>query len=231
MSYIFQTADTPAIPIVGQNDLFPVHRIYCIGRNYAAHAKEMDALNIQPATDEPIFFSKPADAAVPEGGNVPFPTMTQNLQHEVELVVALGKGGRNIPAEAVDGHVMGYAVGCDLTRRDLQSAAKQAGSPWDTSKGFDDSAPISAIRLSEQIGHPNAGRIWLTVNEETRQEADLSEMLWAPKQIISALSQFYELKPGDLVFTGTPAGVGKIEAGDEIACGIDNVGTLSFQVI
>jgi len=230
MTYIFPPAAQPAIPIVGTDQTFPVHRIYCIGRNYAAHAKEMDALNIQPSTDEPIFFSKPADAAVPEGGNIPFPTKTQNLQHEVELVVAVGQEGQNISAESVNSHILGYAVGCDLTRRDLQSAAKQAGSAWDTSKGFDHSAPLSPICLAEDIGHPVSGRIWLTVNGETRQEADLSEMLWPTGQIISVLSQFYVLKPGDLIFTGTPAGVSKIEAGDDIHCGIDPIGTLNFQM-
>jgi len=230
MTYMFPPAAQPAVPIADTDKLFPVHRIYCLGRNYAAHAKEMDALNIQPSTDEAIFFSKPADAAVPEGGEVPFPTKTHNLQHEVELVAAIGKGGRDIPSDTASDHILGYAVGCDLTRRDLQSAAKQAGSAWDTSKGFDHSAPISAIHLAEQIGHLNAGRIWLEVNGETRQEGDLSDMLWSTGQIISALSQFYELKPGDLVFTGTPAGVSKIETGDEIVCGIEPIGILTFRI-
>ena len=230
MTYLFQPANPPALPIAGREELFPVHRIYCIGRNYAAHAKEMESLNIQPSTDDPIFFSKPADAIVPTGGNVPFPTKTTNLQHEVEMVVAINQSARGVSAETAIGHVLGYAVGCDLTRRDLQSAAKQAGSPWDIAKGFDHSAPISPIHLTEEIGHPDTGRIWLTVNDEVRQDADLSEMLWSTAQIISTLSQFYELKPGDLVFTGTPAGVSKIDVGDEIDCGIDPVGTLRFQM-
>ena len=231
MTYAFRPDDRPAIPIAGSDDLFPVHRIYCIGRNYAEHAKEMDALNIQPSTDDPIFFSKPADAIVPEGGPVSYPGMTENLQHEVELVAAIGRAGRDVSQDSAPDHIMGYAVGCDLTRRDLQAAAKTSGSPWDTAKGFDQSAPISAISLSQTIGHPSAGRIWLDVNNATRQQADLSDMLWSTAQIVSLLSRFYQLRPGDLVFTGTPAGVSPINRGDRIDAGIETVGTLSFTLV
>jgi fumarylpyruvate hydrolase len=219
----FRSVPHPEVPVGGSTHRFPVHRIYCVGRNYAAHVREMGN---DPGSEPPTFFMKPADAIVANGSVVPYPPRTANLHHEVELVVAIGKAGTDIPADAALDHVFGYAVGNDLTRRDLQNEAKQHGRPWDTSKGFDHSAPVSAIRPVDVAGHVTSGRIWLTVNGETRQSADVGEMVWNVRQIIAELSTFYVLQPGDLVFTGTPAGVGPLQRGDRVECGIDGLETL-----
>ena len=227
MSYEFAPPMAPSVEIAGASTRFPVHRIYCVGRNYAAHAREMGA---DPAREPPFFFSKPADAVVPNGAPVPYPPRTANLHHEIELVVAIGEGGRNIPVASALAHVFGYAVGNDLTRRDLQAAAKDKGQPWDTSKGFDHSAPITAIRRVADVGHPARGAIWLEVNGQPRQRADLCEMIWSVPEIVSELSTLYELKPGDLVFTGTPAGVGPLVRGDSLVGGIQGLDTLRTTI-
>jgi fumarylpyruvate hydrolase len=223
MGYIFPPPATPAVTVKGRAEQFAVHRIYCVGRNYAAHAREMGA---NPEREPPFFFSKPATALVPNHARVPYPPRTSDFHHEIELVVAIGKGGRNIPvAQALD-HVYGYAVGNDLTRRDLQADAKDHGRPWDTSKGFDHSAVISAITPAQQLGHPRTGRIWLKVNGQMRQQADLSELIWSVPEVIAELSTLFELQPGDLIYTGTPAGVGALKRGDHLEGGIDGLDEL-----
>lgn len=227
MSYEFAPPMAPSVEISGSSTRFPVHRIYCVGRNYAAHAREMGA---DPVREPPFFFAKPADAVVPNGAAVPYPSRTANLHHEIELVLAIGEGGRNIPVANALAHVFGYAVGNDLTRRDLQAAAKDKGQPWDTAKGFDHSAPITAIRRVADVGHPARGAIWLEVNGQPRQRADLCEMIWSVPEIVSELSTLFELKPGDLVFTGTPAGVGPVVRGDSIVGGVDGLDTLRTTI-
>ena len=217
----------PAVPVAGTDQAFPVHRIYCVGRNYAAHAAEMGH---DPQRSTPVFFMKPADAIVHGGSTVAYPSRTANLQHEVELVVAIGEPGRDIPVEKALHHVFGYAVGIDLTRRDLQLAAKEARGTWDTAKGFDQSAPISALHRATEIGHPEAGRIWLSVNGENRQNADLDELIWSVPEALAELSTFFALAPGDLVFTGTPAGVGPRESGDKITGGIDGIDEIEITI-
>jgi len=222
MPYLFPPA-TPAVAIKGRSDLFPVHRIYCVGRNYADHVREMGG---NPDREPPIFFAKPADAVVPNNARIPYPSRTKNFHHEIELVIAIGKGGRDIAVAQALEHVFGYAVGNDLTRRDLQSEAKDNGRPWDTSKGFDRSAVLSAITPAAQSGHLRSGRIWLKVNGQMRQQADLSELIWSVPEIIAELSTFFELQPGDLIYTGTPAGVGALKKGDRIEGGIDGLDEL-----
>lgn len=217
----------PTLPVAGSDQTFPVHRIYCVGRNYAAHAEEMGH---DPKRTAPVFFMKPADAVVPSGSAMPYPSRTANLHHEIELVVAIGEPGRDIPAAKALEHVFGYAVGIDLTRRDLQQEAKEKRGTWDTAKGFDRSAPVSALHRAADIGHPVSGRIWLGVNGEIRQNADLDELIWSVPEAIAELSTYFELLPGDLVFTGTPAGVGPLEAGDEVTGGIDGVDEIAVTI-
>ena len=226
MPYLFPPA-TPAVAIKGRSDLFPVHRIYCVGRNYADHVREMGG---NPDREPPIFFAKPADAVVPNNARIPYPSRTKNFHHEIELVIAIGKGGRDIAVAQALEHVFGYAVGNDLTRRDLQSEAKDNGRPWDTSKGFDRSAVLSAITPAAQSGHLRGGRIWLKVNGQMRQQADLSELIWSVPEVIAELSTFFELQPGDLIYTGTPAGVGALKKGDRIEGGIDGLDELSTTI-
>lgn len=217
----------PAVRVAGLAAPFPVHRIYCVGRNYAAHAREMGA---DPERELPCFFMKPADAIVGNDAVVPYPPATTNLHHEVELVVAIGRVGRDVPDAFALEHVYGYAVGNDLTRRDLQARAKAAGEPWDVAKGFDRSAPVSAIHPVERIGHPARGRIWLDVNGQRRQDADLRELIYSVSEIVARLSTLFELQPGDLVFTGTPAGVGPLQRGDRIVAGIEGIDELRTTV-
>jgi fumarylpyruvate hydrolase len=216
----------PTVEVAG-GARFPVHRIYCVGRNYAAHVREMGA---NPDREPPCFFMKPADAVAANGTTVPYAPRTNDLHHEVELVVAIGVGGHDISAAAALEHVFGYAVGNDLTRRDLQAAAKRAGLPWDVAKGFDRSAPIAAIRPVGAGGHVTQGRIWLEVNGQLRQDANLTEMIWSVPEIIVELSTLYELQPGDLIFTGTPAGVGPVQRGDTLVGGIDGLETLTTRI-
>ena len=206
---------------------FAVRRIFCVGRNYADHAREMGA---NPDREPPFFFTKPADAIVANHGNVPYPPATSNLHHEVELVVALASGGKNIPLENAQGHIFGYAVGLDLTRRDLQAAAKDKGHPWDMAKGFDHSAPISAITPIQVTGALNTGSIQLSVNGVVRQKGDLSDMIWSIPEVIAHLSGLVELKAGDLIYTGTPAGVGPVVAGDRLEAVIPGLDPLSVTI-
>ena len=217
----------PAVPVAGTDQAFPVHRIYCVGRNYAAHALEMGH---DPNRVTPVFFMKPADAIVHTGSIIPYPSRTENFQHEIELVVAIGEAGQNIAAANALDHVFGYAAGIDLTRRDLQIAAKESGGTWDTAKGFDHSAPISPLQRAADIGHPDAGRIWLSVNDEIRQNADLNELIWSVPEAIAELSTFFALAPGDLIFTGTPAGVGLLEAGDKVTGGIEGIDEIAITI-
>ncbi|MCW2245146.1 fumarylpyruvate hydrolase [Azospirillum fermentarium] len=226
MAYAFPLWPHPAVPVAG-SDPFPVRRIYCVGRNYAAHAREMGA---DPDKEPPFFFMKPADAIVTDGGVVPYPPATANLHHEVELVVAIGRGGSNIPVERALDAVFGYAVGLDMTRRDLQNAAKKDGKPWDMGKGFDRSAPCGCIQRAAAIGHPSKGAIRLTVNGDERQHGDLSDMIWPVADTIAYLSGLVELQPGDLIYTGTPEGVGPVKAGDVLEASVEGVGTLSVTI-
>jgi len=228
MSFVIPQYPQPTVEVAGIDQRFPVHRIYCVGRNYAKHAREM---GMDPDREPPFFFSKPADAIVANGTPVPYPSRTANLHHEIELVVAIGTGGRDIPLDNALAHVYGYAVGLDFTRRDLQFAARDQGRPWDVSKGFDHSAPVSAIRPATEMGHPEQGAIWLEVNGENRQRANLSEMIWSVPEIVAELSTYFELQPGDLIFTGTPEGVGAVKRGDSLVGGIDGLETLRVTIV
>ena len=228
MSFVIPPSPQPSVEIAGSDERFPVHRIYCVGRNYAKHAREM---GMDPDREPPFFFSKPADAVVANGTPVPYPPRTSNLHHELELVVAIGKGGSDIPLDSALAHVYGYAVGLDLTRRDQQFAARDQGRPWDVAKGFDHSAPVSAIRPAAEMGHLEQGAIWLEVNGETRQRANLSEMIWNVAEIVAELSTYFELRPGDLIFTGTPEGVGPLQRGDSLVGGIDGLETLRITIV
>jgi fumarylpyruvate hydrolase len=227
MNYVFPPAPQVSVAVAGSDSRFPVRRVYCVGRNYADHAKEMGADTREP----PFFFSKPADALVPGGGNVAYPLATNNLQHEVELVVALGKGGANILLDQALDCVFGYAVGFDLTKRDLQQRSKDKGHPWDMGKGFDQGGPIGAIQPVSAIGHPVRGAVWLKVNGALRQNGDLEQMSWKVAEVIANLSQYVELAAGDLIFTGTPAGVSTIVRGDVIEGGVAGVGELQIKLV
>jgi len=231
MSYVIPPAPIAAVPVTGGSDSFPVRRIYCVGRNYAAHAREMGA---DPERDPPFFFCKPADAVVPVAqgstADVAYPPATANYQHEVELVVAIGKGGCNIAIEAANDHVWGYAIGFDMTRRDLQFALRDKGRPWELGKAFDQSAPIGPIVPASRSGHPAAGRIWLTVNGKLKQEGDLGDLIWSVPETIAHLSRYFELFPGDLIFTGTPEGVGPVVKGDLVVGGVAALGELSIRI-
>lgn len=220
--------DYPTVAIAGSDERFALHRIYCVGWNYAEHVREM---GLTPERDPPIFFQKPLDAIVPDGGSVRYPPRTQDLHYEIELVVAIGAGGESIArADALE-HVWGYGVGIDMTRRDLQAVAKRNGQPWEASKAFDDAAPLSALRSAGQVGHPARGRIWLTVNGDLRQDGDLGQLIWSVPEIIEQLSGLFRLAPGDLIFTGTPAGVGPVVAGDVLEGGVDGLGTVCVQIV
>lgn len=225
--YVFAPPPRPAVAVAGTSLLFPVRRIFCVALNYAAHAREMGK---EPGAEPPFFFTKPADALIADGATIPYPSCTDDLHHEIELVAALGAGGADIPAAHALDCVFGYAAGVDLTRRDLQSAARQAGRPWDMSKGFDMSAPIGAIRPVADIGHPRAGRISLTVNGALRQEGDLADMIAPLPEIIAALSRFIALAAGDLIFTGTPPGVGPLRPCDRAEGAVAGVGTVSVAI-
>ncbi len=221
--FVFPAPPAPALPIFDEAALFPVRRILCVGRNYAAHRREMGGDDRDP----PFFFSKPADAVVSDG-RVPFPSRSQDLHHEIELVVALGGGGESLTAERALSLVFGYATGVDLTRRDLQAAAKAKGQPWDAAKGFDASAPISPIRRWD--GPPPSGAIRLWVNDSLRQEGEIADMIWGIAEIIAEASNLWRLAPGDLIFTGTPEGVGPLRVGDMVRGEIESVGALTFTI-
>lgn len=228
MTYAITAAPPVTLPVAGSDETYPVRRIWCVGRNYAAHAREMGS---DPDREPPFFFQKPTDAIVQDGEAITYPPGTANLHHEIELVVAIGKAGFKIPvADALD-HVFGYAVGLDMTRRDLQNAAKDTGRPWEMGKSFDQSAPCSAIQPASAIGHPDHGKIWIKVNGETRQESDISHLIWNVSETIAHLSELVELQPGDLIYTGTPEGVGPVVAGEVMEGHVDGVGDLTTPVV
>lgn len=216
------------VPIKASPQRFPVHRVYCVGRNYAAHAVEMGH---DPDREPPFFFQKnPDNVLAAEEVVFPYPSASTDVHHEIELVVALSGGGVDIPVEHALDSVWGYAVGLDMTRRDLQAEAKRQGRPWEVGKAFEYSAPCSPLAAAAEIGHPAQGRVWLTVNGQPRQQGDLAQMIWKVPEIIAYLSRLFELRPGDLIMTGTPAGVGPVQRGDVLLGGIDGVGQLRVSV-
>jgi fumarylpyruvate hydrolase len=232
MSFVISAPTAPALPVVGTTDLFPVRRVYCVGRNYAAHAREMGG---DPTREPPFFFMKPADALqpVPEGATVdhPYPPKTENYHFEIELVAALAKGGRDIPVEQALDHVFGYAVGLDMTRRDLQDDAKGLRRPWELGKGADRSGPVGPLYPASRIGHPAEGAIALTVDGKTRQTADLADMIWSVAEQVAYLSTYFELMPGDVIFSGTPDGVGAVARGQVMVGSIDGLGEIRLRVV
>lgn len=231
MQFSIPPQPIPAVPVAGSDAFFPVHRIYCVGRNYVEHAKEMGATG----REAPFFFMKPADAILPvkrgSVGEMAYPSMTGDLQHEIELVVAIGKGGSHIAAADALDHVWGYAVGLDMTRRDLQGEAKKLGRPWCTGKGFDQSAPISAIHPVSETGHITQADIALKVNGETRQNSNVGKLIWSVAETIEHLSRYFSLQPGDLIFTGTPEGVAGVKKGDLLKGEVAGLDELRMMII
>jgi fumarylpyruvate hydrolase len=231
MQFAIPPQPAAAVPVAGSNEFFPVHRIYCVGRNYVEHAKEMG----HSGREAPFFFLKPADAVlpVPHGsvGEMPYPSMTSDLHHEIELVVAIGKGGKNIAAADAVKHIWGYAVGLDMTRRDLQGESKKLGRPWCTGKGFDHSAPIAPIYPIAKTGPMTKGAIHVNVNGAARQKSDIEKLIWNVAETIEHLSKYFELQPGDLIFTGTPEGVAAVKQGDLLEGGIAGLGDLRVKVV
>ncbi len=225
-SFVIPAPAIPSLPVAGEASAFPVRRIWCVGRNYLEHIRELGNDERQP----PFFFAKHADMIAQDGATIPYPPLTKDFQHEVELVVALKSGGLNIPADKALGHVYGYGVGIDLTRRDLQMASRKKEQPWEIGKSFDASAPCGQLRAASEIGHPVRGKIWLSVNGVEKQKGDLSEMIWNVAEIISKLSLQVSLGAGDIIMTGTPAGVAALSPGDKIECGVDGIGTLKATI-
>ena len=225
--FVIPPPTAPSVAVASTDARFPVRRIICVGRNYAAHAREMGK---DPDRDPPFFFLKPADAVVDDGATVPYPPETSDFQYEIELVAAIGQAGADIPVARALDHVFGYAVGIDLTRRDLQLLAREQGRPWDWGKGFDLSAPCAPLHRVKEVGHPSRGRIWLSVNGVVKQDADLSELIWSVPEIISIASRSIALRPGDLIYTGTPAGVGPVHRGETMIAGIDGLGEIRISV-
>jgi fumarylpyruvate hydrolase len=225
--FVITAPDTASVAVAGSSARFPVRRVFCVGRNYAAHAREMGS---DPNREPPFFFTKPADAVVPASGAVPYPPSTNDMHHEIELVVALKAGGKDIDAAQALDLVWGYGVGLDLTRRDLQAVAKDAGRPWDMAKGFDASAPCSPLHPVSDVGHPAQARIWLEVNGTLRQEGNLDEMIWPIADVIASLSRLVTLAPGDLIYSGTPSGVGALQPGDRVRGGVDGVDTFELTI-
>lgn len=220
----------PQLPIVGESAAFAVTRIFCVGRNYAAHAREMGK---DPDREPPFFFMKPATALVPvvdAHTSIPYPPRTNDFQHEIELVAAIGSRAADVTVANALQHVFGYAVGLDMTRRDLQLAARDTGRPWEFGKSFAHSAPVSALRRASEMGHPRSGAIWLSVNDTVRQRADISDLIWSVAECISHLSAFDPLEPGDLLFTGTPAGVGAVGVGDVLCAAVEGVGEMRLRI-
>jgi fumarylpyruvate hydrolase len=228
MRYVFQAPQQAYLPVKGSDAAFPVHRVYCVGRNYAAHAVEMGH---DPTREAPFFFQKNPDNIVIDGNDFPYPDKSQDVHHEIEMVVALGKGGRDIPVEKALDCVYGYAVGLDMTRRDLQGECKKLGRPWEIGKAFEHSAPMGEVSPASLIGHPDKGAIWLKVNGETRQEGDLEQLIWKIPEMISYLSGLFELAPGDLIMSGTPSGVGPVKRGDSLHGHVDGVGDLRVRIV
>lgn len=227
MGYVFEPAPQPTVAVSGTEDRLPVRRIFCVGRNYAAHAREMGK---DPDREPPFFFSKPADAVVDAGETIAYPPDTENFHYEAELVAVIGKAGRNIAKDKALSHVWGYAIGNDLTRRDLQLAARDKGRPWDFGKAFDRSAVIGPVHPVSETGHPDKGSIRLTVDGEVRQDGDLAELIWSVPEIISILSHSIELRPGDLIMTGTPAGVGPLAEGEVCRISIAGLGEIETRI-
>ena len=230
MSDVFNPPAVPSVPVQGRGERFPIHRVYCVGRNYVEHAKEMGFTGREP----PFFFLKPADAIVPiaagETGSIPYPSLTKDLHHEIELVVAIGTGGRNIKAADAHKHIYGYAIGLDMTRRDLQGEMKKQGRPWDIGKGFDQSGPIGPITPAAQAGDVSKAEIWLQVNGKDRQRSDVSKLIWNIGETIEHLSAAWELAPGDLIFSGTPEGVAAVVSGDTLVGGVGGLGELRVRI-
>ena len=224
--YVIPQPKQAAIAVAGTSKMFPVRRIWCVGRNYIEHIREMG----QDERAPPFFFAKPADALVPDGGAVPYPSLTKDMHHEVELVVALKSGGRNIPVDRANDCIYGYAVGIDLTRRDLQIASRDLKRPWEVGKAFDHSAPCGALKPASEIGHPAKGKITLKVNGKVRQDGDLDQMIWNVPETINKLSEMVELAAGDIIMTGTPSGVAAVAAGDKIECQVEKVGNLTVTI-
>ncbi|HWK94425.1 MAG TPA: fumarylacetoacetate hydrolase family protein [Pseudolabrys sp.] len=224
--YVIPAPPQPVIAVAGSSKSFPVRRIWCVGRNYIEHIREMGQDERLP----PFYFAKPADAIVADGGTVPYPPLTKDMHHEVELVVALKSGGRNIPVAKANDCVYGYAVGIDLTRRDLQIASRDLKRPWEVGKAFDHSAPCGAIKPASEIGHPTDARIALSCNGQVRQDGNLNQMIWNVPEIIADLSKMVELAPGDIIMTGTPAGVAATVAGDKLECTVEGVGTCTVTI-
>ncbi len=227
MNFIFPLEQV-SLPIVGNEKRFPVRRIYCVGRNYLDHIRETAGADER---EPPCFFQKPTDAILANGGEFPYPPQSEKTHHEIELVVAIGTGGKEIKAENALDHVYGYTVGIDMTRRDLQGVAKEMRRPWEAGKSFDRAAPCSAIVPVADIGHPNSGRIWLAVNDEIRQDGDLAQQIWNVSESIAHLTKLFELVPGDLIMTGTPAGVGSVNPGDKVTGGIDGIADIAVSVV
>ena len=226
--YVIAPPPQASLAVKGETARFPVRRIFCVGRNYAAHAREMGK---DPDREPPFFFMKPADAVVDDGAKIPYPPETSDFHYEIELIVAIGTGGANISVGRALDHVWGYGVGLDMTRRDLQQAAKDLGRPWDWGKGFDLSAPCAPLQRVAQTGHPSTGRIWLSVDGKVKQDGDLSELIWPVPDIISILSRSMALAPGDIIMTGTPAGVGAVVAGNRMTGGVAGLGEITIDVV
>ena len=232
MPFVFAPAAPVAVPVAGGQDAFPVRRVYCVGRNYAAHAREM---GFDPDREPPFFFCKPADAVVPVADGqtleLPYPPETANLHYEIELVAAIGQGGANIAVDDALQHVWGYAVGLDMTRRDLQMKMREAGRPWELGKAFDQSAPIGPLHPAASIAGIEQAGIWLQVNGVDKQRSDIGKLIWSVAETIAYLSRYFRLEPGDLIYTGTPEGVGPVVRGDKMLGGVDGLGTLSVQMV
>jgi fumarylpyruvate hydrolase len=226
--YVFEPLPLASLPIAGSDMRFPVHRIYCVGRNYAEHAIEM---GFDPSREPPFFFQKNPDNLLPPGNDFPYPSKTSDVHFEIEMVVALGKGGVDVPIDSALELVLGYGVGLDMTRRDLQGEAKKLGRPWEVGKAFEASAPCSALRAADEIGHPASGAVWLDVNGAPRQRGDLAQMIWKVPEMIAYLSALFTLRPGDLIFTGTPAGVGAVSRGDHLKGGVEGIGEIALRVV
>ena len=225
--YVLPAPPVASVAVAGTASRFPVRRIICVGRNYAAHAREMGR---DPDREPPFFFLKPADTVVDDGATVPYPPETSNFHYEIELIVAIGKAGTDIPKDQALEHVYGYGVGIDLTRRDLQLQAREQGRPWDWGKGFDRSAPIAPLHPVSEVGHPSAGRIWLAVDGKVKQDSDIAKLIWPVDDIIAIASRSMELRPGDLIMTGTPEGVGPVQRGETMTGGIDGLGEIKISV-
>ena len=231
MKFAIPPQPQAAVPVAGTDTQFPVRRVYCVGRNYAAHAREMGS---DPTREAPFFFCKPADSVVvaPQGQTVTvtYPTLTSDYQHEIEMVVAIGRAGRDIAVADALQHVWGYGVGLDMTRRDLQGQMKKTGRPWEIGKAFDQSAPMGPLHPASRIGHPTRGAIWLQVDGQDRQRSDIDQLIWSVPEMIANLSTLFELRPGDLIFTGTPEGVSKVERGQTMTGGVDGLGEIRVRV-